>query len=115
MLLAGKIIVNKPICWLAFILMLIGALAKAGSAPLHTWIPTAAETTPVPVMAILPASLDKLLGIYILSRICLDFFVLNEFIIGLLLIIGALTIIFAVMLALMQHDLRRLLAFHAIS
>ena len=112
---SGKIIINSPICWLAFILMLIGALAKIGSGPLHTWIPTAAEKAPIPVMAILPASLDKLLGVYILSRICLDFFVLNEAIMALLLIIGGLTIIFAVMLALVQHDLRKLLAYHAIS
>ena len=110
-----SMVLNRPACWMAFLLMFIGALAKVGSGPLHTWIPTAAESAPVPVMALLPASLDKLLGIYILSRICLDFFVLNDFIIALLLITGSLTIIFAVMLALIQHDLRKLLAFHAVS
>ncbi|MDD2680217.1 MAG: complex I subunit 5 family protein [Candidatus Omnitrophica bacterium] len=110
-----SMILNQPVCWLVFGLMLTGGLAKLGSAPFHTWIPTASESAPVPAMAILPASLDKLLGVYILSRICLDFFVLNSFIIALLLIIGSLTIIFAVMLALTQHDLRKLLSYHAIS
>lgn len=110
-----SLVLNQPLSWLAFFLMLIGGLAKMGSGPFHTWIPTAAESAPVPVMAILPASLDKLLGVYILSRICLDFFVLNDFIIGLLLAIGSLTIIFAVLMALIQHDLRKLLSYHAIS
>jgi len=109
------IMINNPFAWLAFILMSIGAIAKAGCGPMHTWIPTAAESAPVPVMAILPASLDKLLGIYILSRICIDFFVLNNFVISILLIVGSLTIIFAVMMALIQHDLRKLLSYHAIS
>ncbi|MDD5027031.1 MAG: proton-conducting transporter membrane subunit [Candidatus Omnitrophica bacterium] len=110
-----SMVLNRPVCWMVFSLMLIGGLAKLGSAPFHTWIPTASESAPVTVMAILPASLDKLLGVYILSRICLDFFILNSFIIALLLIIGSLTIIFAVMMALTQHDLRKLLAYHAIS
>lgn len=110
-----RLIVDRPVPWVIFMLMLIGALAKTGCMPLHTWIPTASQTAPVTVMAILPSSLDKLLGIYILSRICLDFFVLNSFIIALLLLVGSFTIIFAVMMALIQHDLRKLLAFHAIS
>jgi formate hydrogenlyase subunit 3/multisubunit Na+/H+ antiporter MnhD subunit len=110
-----SMVLNRPVCWVVFILMLTGGLAKLGSAPFHTWIPTASESAPAPVMAILPASLDKLLGVYILARICLDFFVLNSFVIALLLITGSLTIIFAVMMALTQHDLRKLLAYHAIS
>jgi formate hydrogenlyase subunit 3/multisubunit Na+/H+ antiporter MnhD subunit len=109
------LILGEPKIWVSFILMLIGALAKAGCGPFHTWIPTASEDAPVPVMAILPASLDKLLGIYLLARICMDFFVLNTKAMALLLLIGSLTIIFAVMMALIQHDLRKLLSFHAIS
>ena len=103
------------ITWLSFILMLAAAFAKAGCGPLHTWIPTASQTTSPAVMALLPASLDKLLGIYLLARICQDFFILNNTALGLLLIIGALTILFAVLMALIQHDLRKLLAYHAIS
>ncbi|MDI6839705.1 MAG: proton-conducting transporter membrane subunit [bacterium] len=53
---------------------MIGAIAKAGSMPFHTWIRDAAYKAPPPVMALLPASLDKLLGIYLLTRIYLDFF-----------------------------------------
>jgi len=113
--LAAKQALDTPLIWASFILMLVGALAKSGCGPFHTWIPEASQSAPIPVMAVLPASLDKLLGIYLLSRICLDFFALNNLALGLLLIVASLTIIFAVMLALIQHDLRKLLSFHAIS
>ena len=106
---------NSPLNWASFILMLAGAFAKAGCMPLHTWVPDVAGEAPIPSMAILPASLDKLLGIYLLARVCTDFFVLNNFALGLLLVCGGITIIIAVMMALVQHDLRRLLAFHSIS
>ncbi|MBM3244357.1 MAG: hypothetical protein FJZ15_01000 [Candidatus Omnitrophica bacterium] len=111
----SSIVLNGIVSWASFLLMLVGALAKAGCGPLHTWIPSAAETSEGPVMAILPASLDKLLGIYLLARICNDFFVLNNAALGILLIVGSLTIMFAVMMALIQHDLRKLLSYHAIS
>lgn len=111
----AKIVMDNPRAWLAFVLMLIGGLAKTGSGPMHTWIPTASTSAPIPVTAILPAALDKLLGIYIISRICLDFFMLNNMMIALLLLIGSITIIFAVLMALIQHDGRALLAYHAIS
>jgi len=109
------LILSGATAWLSLTFMLIAALAKAGCAPFHTWIPQAADKAPIPVMAILPASLDKLLGIYLLARICVDFFVLNNIVFAVLLMIGSLTILFAVMMALIQHDLRKLLSFHAIS
>lgn len=101
----------------AFILLLLGAIAKAGAMPLHTWIPDSATVAPQSVMAFLPASLDKLLGIYLLARICLDLFVIksNTWMSILLMAIGAITIVAAVMMALVQHDLRKLLSYHAVS
>ena len=74
---------------LCYLLMLIAALAKAGAMPFHTWIPSAAEGAPTDVMAFLPASLDKLLGIYLLARVSMEFFelmpgsALNYLLIGL--------------------------------
>jgi formate hydrogenlyase subunit 3/multisubunit Na+/H+ antiporter MnhD subunit len=98
-----------------FILCALGALAKAGAWPVHSWLPAAAEGAPTPVMALLPASLDKLLGIYLLARFSLDLFVMDGAMGNLLMIIGSATIIFAVMMALIQHDLKKLLSFHAVS
>jgi len=108
---------NSPLPIVAFLLLLIGALTKAGAMPFHTWIPDSAEYAPVPVMALLPASLDKLLGIYLLTRLSLDLFkiVPNSAMSILLMTIGSLTIIAAVAMALMQKNLLRLLSFHAVS
>jgi formate hydrogenlyase subunit 3/multisubunit Na+/H+ antiporter MnhD subunit len=98
-----------------YILMMVGAITKAGAMPFHTWIPAAAKGAPTPVMALLPASIDKLLGIYLLARISLDIFNIGPAMQLLLMIIGAVTIIGAVLMALIQHDLKVLLSYHAIS
>jgi len=101
----------------AFLLILVGALTKAGAMPFHTWIPDSAEFAPVPVMALLPASLDKLLGIYLLARLSLNLFpvVPNSPISILLMAIGSLTIIAGAAMALVQRDLLRLLSYSTVS
>jgi NADH-quinone oxidoreductase subunit L len=101
----------------AFILMMIGAIGKAGAMPFHTWIPDAALDAPVTFMAFMPASFEKLLGIYLLARISLDFFELKvrSTMSLVLMIIGAATIVLAVFMALIQKDFKKLLSFHAIS
>lgn len=102
---------------LAFVLLMIGAISKAGSMPFHSWIPDAAGASPLPFMAALPASIDKLLGIYFLARITLDLFKLDphSWVSTMLMIIGAVTILLAVMMALIQKDYKKLLSYHAIS
>jgi len=99
----------------AFVLIAVGALAKAGAMPMHSWIPDMAEAAPTSVMALLPASLDKLLGIYLLARIVLDVFQVSMGLNLFLMIVGAVTIVAAVVMAMVQHDLRKLLSFHAVS
>ena len=107
--------VDAPGGWLAFLCFVAAALAKAGGMPVHNWVPDCGEKAPVPVTALLPASLDKLLGIYLLARTCLGLFRLSLPAQTLLMLAGAGTVICAVMMALVQHDLKRLLAYHAVS
>ena len=112
--------INLPLtglAGLAFILLMIGAISKAGSMPFHSWIPDAAIDAPLPFMALVPAAFEKLLGIYFLARISLDMFQLNihSWVSVMLMTIGAITILFAVMMALVQKDYKRLLSYHAIS
>ncbi len=99
----------------AFLALLTGSFTKAGAFPFHTWIPDYAKSAPASSSAYLPASLDKLLGIYFLARITTKLFILNEWMTLLLLAIGIITIISAVMMALIQHNYKRLLGFHAVS
>ena len=101
---------------IAFLLLMTAAITKAGALPLHTWLPTSGEYAPASVMALLPAAIDKLLGIYLLVIIVREIFILNSPALSVVLaIIGAATIIIAVMIAMVQHNLKKLLSYHAIS
>lgn len=100
---------------IAFVALLIGSLTKAGAFPFHTWVPEYVERAPASSSALLPASLDKLLGIYLLARICMNLFVLNHWLRLTLLIIGGLSTITAVFMALIQHNYKKLLGYHAVS
>ncbi len=113
---AIKISLNAgPLAGFAYICLAAACFAKAGAMPLHSWIPDCAESAPAPVVAYLPASLDKLLGIYLLARISIDLFVMTPVMNIVLMLIGAFTIIAAVMMALVQHNMKRLLGYHAVS
>ncbi len=101
---------------IAFLLLMTAAITKAGALPLHTWLPTSGEYAPASVMALLPAAIDKLLGIYLLVIIVREIFILKSGVLSIILaIIGAATIIIAVMIAMVQHNLKKLLSYHAIS
>ncbi len=102
---------------LGFVCMMLGAIGKAGSMPFHSWIPDAATDAPLPFMAFMPAAVEKMMGLYLLTRVVLQFF---DFQPGsamstLIMAIGAITLVLAVSMALIQKDMKRLLSFHAIS
>ncbi|HOK26713.1 MAG TPA: proton-conducting transporter membrane subunit [Bacteroidales bacterium] len=99
----------------AFLALLIGSFTKAGAFPFHTWVPDYAKDAPASSSAYLPASLDKLLGIYFLARIVTGLFIPGEWMTLLLLTLGVATIITAVMMALIQHNFKQLLGYHAVS
>ncbi len=99
----------------AFLTLLTGSFTKAGAFPFHTWVPDYAKSASASSSAYLPASLDKLLGIYFLARITTSMFILNEWLTLLILLLGVISIIAAVMMALVQHNYKRLLGFHAVS
>lgn len=110
-----NISLETPLATWAYLCLAAGAFAKAGAMPLHTWVPDTAEDAPTPVTAYLPASLDKLLGIYFLVRISLGMFQMNAGMNTFLMAVGSFTIVAAVMMALVQHDMKRLLGYHAVS
>ncbi len=107
--------IDQPLVVYAFVCLLVAALAKAGAIPLHTWIPDTAEDAPTPVTALLPAAVDKLLGSYLLARMCLDLFVMTPAMYTVMLVIGAVTIVGAGMMMLVQQDFKRLLGYCAVS
>ncbi len=112
---APALVLNRTLAYVAFFSFVAAAFAKAGAMPFHTWVPDCGEKAYASVTAFLPASLDKLLGIYLLVRTTTSLFVMNPMTSGLLMLFGAVTVLFAVMMALVQHDMKRLLAYHAVS
>ncbi len=99
---------------LAFFCFAAAAFAKAGVMPLHSWLPDCGEKAHAPVTAFLPASLDKLLGIYLLMRMVTDLFVITDQINTMFMFFGSVTILGATMLALIQRNLKRLLGYCAV-
>lgn len=107
---------NSALSIIAFLLLMTAAITKAGALPLHTWVPTSGEYAPVSVMALLPAAIDKLLGIYLLVIVVREIFIVQSGALTVVLsIIGSATIVIAVMVAMVQHNLKKLLSYHAIS
>ena len=102
------------IAGLAFVLALAGTGSKAGLVPLHVWLPLAHPAAPSHVSALLSGVMTKV-GVYGFIRIVFD-------LIGeptawssmVVLALGGITSALGVLYALMQHDLKRLLAYHTV-
>jgi formate hydrogenlyase subunit 3/multisubunit Na+/H+ antiporter MnhD subunit len=100
---------------LAYICIASGCFAKAGIMPMHSWIPSCSKDAPVPVAAYLPASLDKLLGFYLLARISLNMFVMNEAMNIFLMVTGVVTLVGAALMALVEPDMKKMLGYSTVS
>jgi formate hydrogenlyase subunit 3/multisubunit Na+/H+ antiporter MnhD subunit len=98
----------------AFALAFAGFGAKAGVIPLHAWLPEAHPAAPSPVSALLSGVMIKT-AIYGMVRVAYDLIGDVYWQWGLaVLLVGAGTTLFGVLFALMQHDLKRLLAYHSV-
>jgi hydrogenase-4 component B len=96
-----------------FVLALIGFGSKAGIVPFHIWLPEAHPAAPSHVSALMSGIMIKI-GIYGLLR-ALTFLGTPDILWGgSLIIIGAVSGILGVLLAIAQHDIKRLLAYHSV-
>ncbi|MGI9591693.1 MAG: proton-conducting transporter membrane subunit, partial [Myxococcota bacterium] len=98
---------------LALACFVAAAFAKAGAPPLHSWLPEACREAPIPVAALLPAALDKILAAYLLLR-TVTLFELGGLADASLMVVGSLGIVTAMLLALVQRDMRDLLAWSTV-
>ncbi len=114
----GLEVLNQSIIWdhLFFFSLLVGAGIKAGIFPLHSWLPDAHPAAPTPVSAMLSGIMIKT-GVFALIRFYFTAFhpAWSPGWEGIMMILGMLTLMVGVLLALVQHDIKRLLAFHSIS
>ena len=97
-----------------FLLALIGFGSKAGLVPLHVWLPLAHPAAPSHVSALMSGVMIKM-GVYGVLRVGLDLLGGGPaWWGGLLLAAGAVSALLGVLCALMEHDLKRLLAYHSV-
>jgi formate hydrogenlyase subunit 3/multisubunit Na+/H+ antiporter MnhD subunit len=98
----------------AFLLAFFGFGAKAGMLPLHAWLPEAHPAAPSPVSALMSGIMLKT-AIYGMVRVVYDLIGGVRWEWGVIvLVVAAATTLFGVLYALMQHDLKRLLAYHSV-
>jgi formate hydrogenlyase subunit 3/multisubunit Na+/H+ antiporter MnhD subunit len=95
-------------------LVLIGAGSKAGLVPLHVWLPLAHPAAPSHVSALMSGVMTKV-AVYGFVRIVFDLLGEPAWWWGALVpLLGGITAVLGVLYALMQHDLKRLLAYHTV-
>jgi multicomponent Na+:H+ antiporter subunit D len=97
------------------VLFLMGFGLKAALVPFHAWLPDAHPSAPASISAMLSGVLIKALGVYGLARIFFNIIGINQGYLSILMFLGGLSMLVAVVLALSQWDLKRLLAYHSIS
>jgi len=105
--------VGSSIITLATLLLFLGATGKSAQIPLYVWLPDAMEG-PTPVSALIHAATMVTAGVYMMAR-CSVLYALAPFSLGVVAVIGCLTAVFAASMALVQVDMKRVLAYSTIS
>jgi NADH-quinone oxidoreductase subunit L len=98
---------------IAGLLLFIGPIGKSGQFPLHVWLPDAMEG-PTPVSALIHAATMVVAGVYLVAR-AYFIFVQLPFVMEIIAWVGGFTAIFAALIALTQHPIKRILAYSTIS
>ncbi len=97
------------------LILIAGFGVKAALIPFHAWLPDAHSSAPSPISAMLSGVLIKAAGVYVIIRLFFNVFQLDSSLAVVITIIGALSMVAGVLLAIGQWDLKRLLAYHSIS
>jgi NADH-quinone oxidoreductase subunit L len=99
-----------PFTWIG-IGLFCGTIGKSAQFPLQNWLPDAMEG-PTPVSALIHAATMVAAGVFLLARV---FFLLNEVLLSIIAGIGAITLLWGACSALVQKDLKKILAYSTIS
>ena len=105
----------KNLLFFIFALFLMGFGLKSAMVPFHAWLPDAHPSAPAPISAMLSGLIIKALGIYCVMRIFFIILGIVPIIKTILMVMGGLSMVIGVFLAVGQWDFKRLLAYHSIS
>ncbi|HEY9447408.1 MAG TPA: NADH-quinone oxidoreductase subunit L [Burkholderiales bacterium] len=95
------------------ILLFIGAMGKSAQFPLHVWLPDSMEG-PTPISALIHAATMVTAGIFMVARMS-PLFELSETALSFVLVIGAITALFMGLVAIVQNDIKRVVAYSTLS
>ena len=95
------------------ILLFVGAMGKSAQVPLHVWLPDSMEG-PTPISALIHAATMVTAGIFMVARMS-PLFELSETALSVVIVIGAITALFMGFLGLVQHDIKRVVAYSTLS
>jgi NADH-quinone oxidoreductase subunit L len=109
----GMFLANDINVILITLFLLVGAFAKSAQLPLHTWLPDAMEG-PTPVSALIHAATMVTAGVYLVAR-CHTLFELAPFTMYLIATVGIITATFAGTIAMVQTDIKRVIAYSTMS
>ena len=95
------------------LLLFVGAMGKSAQVPLHVWLPDSMEG-PTPISALIHAATMVTAGIFMVARMS-PLFELSEVALNVVMVIGALTAFFMGLLGIVQHDIKRVVAYSTLS
>ena len=95
------------------LLLFIGAMGKSAQVPLHVWLPESMEG-PTPISALIHAATMVTAGIYMVARMS-PLFEFSPATLSLILVIGGTTAFFMGLLAVVQNDIKRVIAYSTLS
>ncbi len=104
---------NVDLITLIALLLFCGAVGKSAQIPLHVWLPDAMEG-PTPVSALIHAATMVTAGVFMVARFN-PVFSLSPVAMGVVAITGAVTSLFAATIALVQNDIKRIIAYSTVS
>ena len=95
------------------LLLFVGAMGKSAQVPLHVWLPDSMEG-PTPISALIHAATMVTAGIFMVARMS-PLFELSETALNVVIVIGAITAFFMGLLGIVQHDIKRVVAYSTLS
>ncbi len=102
-----------PLITAACICLFIGAMGKSAQFPLHVWLPDSMEG-PTPISALIHAATMVTAGIFMVSRMS-PLFELSDTALSFVIVIGAITCLFMALIAIVQTDIKRVVAYSTLS